>query len=150
MRISLQHLADAYTYYVKPFFAKPYWWMMHRLHPKHRYHKPICTLKPNYYDPDVRITNTIFEELVDFINKEDRIDRRATPEHRAAYLMLTSAYDYWVLERRELLELANIGWERDNERAHAGAFYIEEELIPMKDKIYMRNIIDNIRYLWYP
>ena len=63
--------------------------------------------------------------------------------------MLTNAYDYWVTERRELLKIAELAWERDNNRAHSGAFYIENELVPMKDRKYMKDIIDNIHYMWF-
>jgi len=43
---------------------RAYWWVMHRFHPKHRYHviKPR-SLKPGYHDPETRIFYTIFDEL---------------------------------------------------------------------------------------
>lgn len=43
------------------------WWFLHRYHPSHRYnHVHIRDLKPDYYDPETRITHMIFQEVTDY------------------------------------------------------------------------------------
>lgn len=46
------------------------WWLMHRLHPKHRYHIIDSGLTPGYYDVDTLILNGCFSLLCRYVEHE--------------------------------------------------------------------------------
>lgn len=52
-----------------------YWWVMHRIHPDHRYHIIHTGLKPNYYDIDTIMLHGMMSLLVRYVEDEhDGID----------------------------------------------------------------------------
>jgi hypothetical protein len=48
------------------------WWILHRLHPKHRHHIVKTRLKPGYYDTDMLILEASFALLCDFADFNDK------------------------------------------------------------------------------
>lgn len=45
-----------------------YWWLMHRIHPRYRYHIVRTGLTPNYYDEDTLILHSCMALLERYIN----------------------------------------------------------------------------------
>jgi hypothetical protein len=59
----------------------------------------IKSLKPGYYDIDLRMLHAMFDLLVEFIEKEEpfeRIDWDATPEVSNAAKEIKELYEWWV------------------------------------------------------
>ena len=86
------------------FFARPsrdaYWWIAHRVNPKHRYH--VCkprTLKPNYHDPRTMILHSSMECLVQFYEHAiDQIVWDDGEERLHAYNEIIAIYKWWTEE----------------------------------------------------
>lgn len=149
-----------------------YWWCMHCFVPKHRYNVIYLDLKASYYDPDIRLKHAMFEELCKFLDKA-QIDWSATSEHQARYSALKEVYDWWRTNRalmlkeedRTLTEWYDFAYgnkgivERNLKEIPGRAFkskelldkhFEVELLIKNTDKKYMKVIVDNLDYLWYP
>ena len=129
-----------------------FWWILHRMNPKHRYHKPLCTLNPGYHDPDERITNTIFTEICGYVNKMEAQglgNWTCTEEHTDAWSILKEAEIYWTDTRVKKLDLIEFMWESDNTDLHNIA-YDEEEKIKEMDKEHLIDVIRVIHFIWYP
>ena len=47
------------------------WWLLHRLHPRHRYHVVHTGLPPGYYDSDTLILHAVFQQFEDFYRHWD-------------------------------------------------------------------------------
>lgn len=56
------------------FMREYYWKVLHRLHPKHRYHVVKTGLRPDYYDPDIRIAAAILKEAHDYYGEYSWIE----------------------------------------------------------------------------
>lgn len=53
------------------------WWILHRIHPKHRYHvHKAKSLEPNYYDVDTLILHHSFDLFADFMDRQLSDDAR--------------------------------------------------------------------------
>lgn len=53
------------------------WWVLHRIHPKHRYHvHKAKSLEPNYYDVDTLILHHSFDLFADFMERQLTDDAR--------------------------------------------------------------------------
>ena len=109
-----------------------YWWFLHRLHPKHQYHRVKTGLRPGYYDPCVRILAGIFDEAATFVaHQEDeanefRWDYNESPEHRAAWDAFKAAAEFQSVYLADSYD--------DN----------ESEAVDIAQKV-----LDNIGHLWY-
>lgn len=53
-------------------FRNGYWWVMHRIHPRHRYHVVRTGLPPGYWDFDTQILHACFECLRRYVEIEVR------------------------------------------------------------------------------
>lgn len=102
------------VYIVMSLKAK-YWWVMHRIHPKHRYHviKPR-TLEPNYHDPRELILHAAMDILADFVEFETtrgHVDWDGSSDvHAAAWKEMNEIYTWWTKERpvrEEIFDKAN-------------------------------------------
>lgn len=51
------------------------WWILHRVHPKHRYHVVKLNLEPGYYDPDARILYAVMSIVSDFVKDHGGIEK---------------------------------------------------------------------------
>lgn len=80
-----------------------YWDVMHRVHPKHRYHviKPR-TLEPNYHDPREVILHASMELLTQFVEFEKtkgHTDWEGSDHHAIAWKEMNEVYDWWTIKR---------------------------------------------------
>lgn len=116
-------------------FKDIYWWFMHRLHPKHRYHVIDTGLKPNYYDPDTLIFEGVFKLLCDFVEyqkKYDVIDWEADEPHSKAWKEMCELYD-WYKEIRPHRE-EEFEKRRPEPMRDFGDFFNDEEDIDPEKK----------------
>lgn len=99
-----------WSVYVKMRIRAAYWWVMHRIHPGHKYHiiKPR-TLEPNYHDPREVILHASMELLTQFVEFETsdhaHVDWEGTEHHSKAWKEMNQIYDWWTKERpfREII-----------------------------------------------
>jgi hypothetical protein len=61
------------------FVREYYWKVLHRLHPNYRYHVVKTGLKPDYYDPDIRIAAAILKEAHDYYSDYSWIESHEAP-----------------------------------------------------------------------
>jgi bifunctional DNA-binding transcriptional regulator/antitoxin component of YhaV-PrlF toxin-antitoxin module len=74
------------------------WAFIHRYVPRHQYNvlRPK-SLKPGYYDPDMRILHACMDELREYFEKGvPEIDWDATDHHSTAYAEMKEIYNWWV------------------------------------------------------
>lgn len=151
---------------------RAYYWIQHRINPKHKYNTIYLKLKPGYYDPDVRIRHALFEELVRFLDNA-QIDWKATPKHLAVYNSLKEAYDWWIVGRPEMVEaeekslmvwydysygdtdtitamINDLGSKAEESKRLLEEHTKIESEIARLDKHYLKIIIDNMDCMWYP
>lgn len=115
------------------------WKIIHRFHPKHRYHviKPR-TLEPGYHDPDERLMHAMFHEVCEFAENrlmgdgvdgtrwtQDEFDREENWEGEKNSLFqqferdkkIIELRNYWVIDRENqkahLKELFDYCWDLD-------------------------------------
>lgn len=94
---------------VKHRISDIYWWIQHRLNPKHRYHviKPR-TLDPGYYDARTLILHAQMDILVDFYEHQEKyghVDWEGTEEHSDTWKEIKAIHDWWIAhqDREKLL-----------------------------------------------
>lgn len=124
------------------FYPMPdwYWWLIHRLHPKHRYHVAKTNLKPGYYDPRLRIKAVVFEEIKNYYEKNDVSwdceENGKEAEHPKAFKAMKEATEFWVKNRGFLLEETSTNFEHLNK--------LEEQA-----RDHLKNIMEYIDFYWY-
>lgn len=59
-----------YSWWLRSNIRDAYWWVMHRVSPRHRYHVIRTGLKPGYYDTDTQILHGCMNLLVEFVERE--------------------------------------------------------------------------------
>ena len=79
------------------------WALLHRFHPKHRYNilKPR-SLKPGYYDSDMRILHACMDELSEFVEwnkKNNWIEWSGDEKHQHAWSEMMAIYKWWNKDR---------------------------------------------------
>ena len=82
------------------------WWVLHRIHPKHRYHKVDTGLPPGYYDPDILIFESTFALLCRFVKyniKHDIINWDGDDHHKTAWKEMNELV-YWYTTIRPTRE----------------------------------------------
>lgn len=73
-----------------------WWWLLHRVVPRHRYHVVRTGLKPSYYDPDWRITFAVFQIVAEFKHHVDGlICWDHDPGHELAWKAICAATAWW-------------------------------------------------------
>lgn len=129
-----------------------FWWFAHRFIPKYIHHKPKCTLVPGYYDPDVRIINTVFEEVckyVDTMEDQGLGDWTLSADHEQAWKAFTDARKWWKELRVNMQEEIESLWATNYSYYHEVAYQREGQLMEL-DKKHLKEVIDNIGFMWYP
>lgn len=108
-----EKIADWWEYDVLSTLRDIKWWILHRIHPKHRYHIVKTGLRPNYYDPCTLMFVASFELLCEFVahnTEEGAIDWNSDEGHRHAWEEMNSLADWYKNDRPVREE----NWERDN------------------------------------
>lgn len=83
-----------------------YWPLIHKYHPKYKYHIIKTDLKPGYYDPDTRITHSIFSIFSEFMkyNIENKVVNWEADElHSNFWAEANEIYD-WLINVRPFRE----------------------------------------------
>lgn len=171
VRFKLVRLIEDTTNFIERSYRNFKWFVIHRVHPKHRYHVVDTKLKPGYYDPDILILNACFSLLVDFYEgTKNTISWEHSEEHQRVKQEMDELYYWWTEERpkREDLmpELPSFpedwgsspmfnpeydgtsemeAWNKAcDKRWEAEVFYEDE------DKYMLKKLIDIKSFLWYP
>jgi len=148
------------------------WYILHRIHPKHRYHMVDSGLKPGYYDPDTLMMHSAFKLLSDFINssiKDQIIDWDADESHQKAWIELMALNTWWVYERPDredkfdrthewpdIEPLSVFDKETQNDPNVIQYRKISEQYSEAREKWHKEDeemfirLIKIRRYLWYP
>jgi len=121
------------VYTLKTWWSDTYWWFIHRLVPKHRYHVVDTGLPPGYYDPDIRLLAGIFNEVHKFV-ANNHWDWTQTEQHRMAWQVLKAADAY--------------GQEYMRLRTECVTFEEETEA-NNKAVRHAKKVLDNVRSMWY-
>lgn len=103
IRYYIKHILPYKTYLpVQWRIRDAYWWVMHRIHPKHRYHviKPK-TLQPGYCDERELLLHASFGILCDFVERElDQdtciVNWEADEHHLNAWKEMNAIRDWWI------------------------------------------------------
>jgi hypothetical protein len=78
-----------------------YWWIKHRIDPRHRYHVIKTGLKPGYYDIDHLLLHGCFSLLVRFVEEEkcfEHINWDSDPVHQCVASEIEDLYHWWKFE----------------------------------------------------
>lgn len=100
------------------------WWVVHRFHPKHRYHVIHTGLEPGWYDRDFLMAHLMVKLLIDFVEKEEPFEQFDTVNS-------PNATD-WV-KLKGLYEFFKQGWEN-----------LDEDVLDAK----LREILDIRGLMW--
>ncbi len=137
-RTKFQKLRD-FVWYQLPRILKDWWWeLIHRLHPRHKYHIIRTGLKPGYWDPDTRITFAVFNIAEEFVDgTKDVVNWDDNEGHKDAWAKLTAAVDWWRKNKLKILDVdANLTKEA-------------EKLCEDRN-MHLANIASILGYMWYP
>jgi len=124
-----------------------YWFLAHRLHPRHKYNVLRTGLPAGYYDPNVRIPCAIFESVADFVSTCKDVDWKSDDGHKAAWIAFTMASEWWKKNRDGV---------RGDWIDHCDESMSGEEMLEMEDsknrdmRDQLCNVINHIEYMWYP
>jgi hypothetical protein len=75
--------------------SKAKWWVLHRFHPRHRYHILNTGLGYGWRDRDVVLEHVVIQLMIDFVEKEkpfDHFDTEAS-HYAADWVKLREVYD---------------------------------------------------------
>lgn len=70
IKSKMEAVIDFLKYDVWRPLRSAYWWTMHRVHPRHRYHIVKTGLEPNYYDIDTLMLHSMISLLKRYIVDE--------------------------------------------------------------------------------
>lgn len=136
------------------------WWILHRVHPKYRYHvHKFHRLKPSWHDVDYKMLHACFDFLEEFVEGEGGLD---SLKYQFSYIETNNQYDsvkdkdslgeeYYNKGKEVYLEVKDLyDWWKNitNEEIDDIEFFAED--VPDKD-ICNKNLIRLIkvrRYLW--
>lgn len=122
------------------------WKIIHRVHPKHRYHVVKTGLKPGYYDPDVRILYSNMNLMKEFVEiTKDTVDWDSDEGHQHAWNELQDIYKWWE-GYEELLESRDKALNSPNYEEY---FDFENRVHDEEQKMLIR-LMKIRRYMWYP
>jgi hypothetical protein len=163
--------SDVWEYGSQRYFRNLKWKILHRFHPKHRYHVVDTGLEPGYYDPCTQIFASNFQLLCDFVDnnvKWDRIDWEGDEAHVAAWKEMNELV-HWYREiypnREDSLEVhrpePRVEWKKVfNEkhkddpdvieyRKYLDYVNTEEAQWEKDDEENLIRVIKLIPFLWY-
>lgn len=93
------------------FIRDLYWDVMYRVHPKYKYHIVNTGLKPDYYDPDIRIAAAILKEAHDYFRDYPWIDGYGDDVYqtlKAAFQKYESLSGMSAIEVYETLQTSHV------------------------------------------
>lgn len=104
---SIPDIFNGVVYAVK----EMYWWCIHRVHPKHRYHVVRTALSPGYHDIPELMLYATFSLLVRYVEDEKCFDNIVWDNddiHSCVASELEDLYHWWIIEypKREGIESA--------------------------------------------
>lgn len=75
------------------------WDFAHRFVPKHQYNIIRTSLKPGYYDPDIRILNATMDLVKEFVEEQglDVVAWNEDENHQWAWKELNEIYHWWTV-----------------------------------------------------
>jgi hypothetical protein len=117
------------------------WWILHRFHPKHRYHvlKPR-TLKPGYLSPRDMILHAAMESLVSYMEHEgSRVCWLCDWNHAKTYYQMVRIRNWW----QNIYPTREIDWSDDS----LNHFEIEKQHDLEENKM-LKELVDIRLYLW--
>jgi len=116
------------------------WWVLHRVHPKHRYHVVSTGLPPGYHDPDTIILHVAFEQLMRFHKHWDWSgDPQKYAEAHVADIPLDADYRQGVWDHRfgfasDVEELVSY-WKNRKESWDTDSMADEEKINEQDEKM---------------
>lgn len=148
-------------YGIPRFFSDMYWAFKYRFVPKHKYNIIRTGLKPGYYDPSIKITFGIFEEVSRWVEHNNPIicedDEYECVYDRALTLLKDGT---WAVNEKNGKESKFIGsmktkllvdaadwWKENKDKVWNDD--MEDSEITNQVKQHLHNIIDNMEQLWY-
>lgn len=77
------------------------WSLLHRIHPKYRYHVVDSGLPPGYHDPCSLVLHVPFNLLKSFYERQltGHVDWQADEPHRQAFAEMKALYEWWTVTR---------------------------------------------------
>lgn len=120
----------------------PYWAIVHRINPRHRYHVMKTGLPPGYYDPDTRLLYAVMNEVQRFVEgTKDSVDWVENTGHEDAWHVFNDAVDWWRRYQDYVRGEEEGKFEYDRE--------VQERLHTEADN-HLARIMLRRQYLWYP
>lgn len=103
---------DIWKYGIHRFFKNIKWKILHRYHPKYKYHIVRTRLEPGYYDPDTQMFEAVFGLLCDYVENNTKwevINWESDEQHSQAWKEMNDLV-YWYKEiypnREDILDAA--------------------------------------------
>ncbi len=143
------------------FFKKIIWWIIYRIHPKHKYHVCPTGLKPGYYDIPDLITYVNFKFIERFVEDEkcfEFINWEINMKSKLIKKELEEIYNYWKVIRpnyekklnqmyKSLPNFENYYNINELKDVNNKCFQLEAKIIKY-DTRYLHRIINIKNYLW--
>lgn len=104
IRYFLQETLPDFFCNIKNKINNAWWWILYRIHPKHRYHMVNTGLKPGYYDPDILLIYSTFNILHEFVKEcieNPIVDWEAEEESKRIWEELITIDTWWTFDRPE-------------------------------------------------
>jgi len=129
---SLAHCWKDLGYKLKTWWLDAYWWVAHRVSPRHRYHVINTGLKPGYYDPDIRLLSGLFTEVISFM-RDNHWDWTQIDSDKQAYKDLVAAAEFG----KAYLGTVEAGVLAPKPDEHGQAIR------------HAKKVLDNLNHMWY-
>lgn len=114
------HLLPRYVGRAQNSVSNGFWWVRHRIDPRHRYHIVRTGLKPGYHDKDDLMLHACFSLLARFVEREcpPGMSWGWDEEHAKAWATILDLYGWWKNrpDRREDLDGADAEDQRQLHR----------------------------------
>ncbi len=156
-------IPDLYDAFIR-FGKDTKWWILHRVHPKHRYHVVDSGLPPGYYDITELMIFTLFSFLTRFIEDEECFECivwDSDDVHNCVAGELEDLYYWWTAIR---VKRSDIESELHNELDDSGIFsknelsesnrqiYSKLDILEIQwneeDKYNMKRLVDIKDFMW--
>lgn len=122
------------------------WGIIHRVHPKYRYHVVKTGLKPGYYDPDTRILYTNMNLTKEFVDiTKDTVEWNSDEGHRHAWDELQTIYKWWE-GYEDLLKSRDKTLDNPNFEGYAEF----EQRVYDEEKEMLVRLMKVRNFMWYP
>lgn len=130
-------------------YYEAWWWVLHRVHPKHRYHVLKTGLPPGYHDPDKQLKYAMFTTVCSHLKEHKEIIdiNQSSEKSKAAFAALELVRVYWEETRVEIVKGIDSMWDLDDPILHKKALEAEE-MLKEADRKYLFLIVENLDYMW--